>query len=130
MRAFVILAVVALLALPAAALAQNQGDNPFGPLAPAPTPNPQPIVVPQDSNDSGSGDSERTTLFVIAGGLLITFIVIGRFIFRDARKHLPAESRARDTALRDEGPHRHAKHTKARARSKGKAQKAARRRNR
>ncbi|HWT26207.1 MAG TPA: hypothetical protein VN213_22050, partial [Solirubrobacteraceae bacterium] len=85
-------------------------------------------VVQQDSNDSGD-DVDRTTLLVIAGGLLITFVVIGRVIFRDARRHLPAEARA-ETTLREEGPHRHARHTKARARAKGKAQKAARRRNR
>jgi len=127
MRALVILAVVALLALPAAARAQDQGDSPFGPLPAAPTPNPQPIVVQQDSN---SGDTTRTTLLVIAGGLLITFVVIGRFILRDARRRLPSDARNEQTALREQGPHKHAKHAKARARAKGKAQKAARRRNR
>ena len=129
MRALVILTVVAVLALPAAAHAQDQGENPFGPLPAAPTPNPQPIVVQQDSNNSESYTT-RTTLFVIAGGLLITFIVIGRFILRDARRHLPSHARMEQTALREQGPHKHAKHAKARARAKGKAQKAARRRNR
>jgi hypothetical protein len=130
MRALALLIVIALLALPAAAHAQTQddGNNAFGPLPAAPTPNPEPIVVQQES-DSGD-DVSRTLLFVIAGGLLLTFLVIGRVIFRDARRHVPADSRAQTSALREEGPHRHAKHAKQRARAKGKAQKAARRRNR
>ena len=34
-------------------------------------------------------------LYVIAGGLLLTFLVIGRVIFRDARRHVPADARTR-----------------------------------
>ncbi len=125
-RLAVIVVLVLALAAPVAALAQNgSGGDAFGPLPTAPTPTPVPTV---QTSTRSSDDTSRTTLYVIAAGLLVTFLVIGRVIFSDARRHVPAGER--DTALREAGPHKHEKHAKARARAKGKAQRAARRRNR
>jgi len=128
-RLGLLLAIVS-LAVPSAATAQvdDGGGSAFDPLPPARTPNPEPLVVPD--SDTSSEEENRTTLYVIGGGLLLTFLVIGRVILRDARRHVPADARRERTALREEGPHRHAKHAKQRARAKGKAQRAARRRNR
>ena len=108
---------------------QQQPTQPFSPIPPA---QPTPAPTPEPEEEEGFLDSEisgTSTLYVIAGGLLIAFIAIGMFISRDARKALPAGHRP-DTRLRDEGPHKHKREAKARARAKGKAQKAARRRNR
>jgi peptidoglycan/LPS O-acetylase OafA/YrhL len=131
MRALAVLVLVLALAAPGAALAQNQGGSgdAFGPLPTAPTPTPTAVATVQTS-DSAGGDTSRTTLYVIAAGLLVIFLVIGRVIFSDARRHVPAGERDGGTALREAGPHKHEKHAKARARAKGKAQRAARRRNR
>jgi hypothetical protein len=129
MRALGLLMVIAAVALPASAAAQNEGGgSAFDPLPSARTAEPEPIAVPE--TDATAEEENRTTLYVIGGGLLLTFLVIGRVIFRDARKHVPAGARDTRTALRDEGPHRHGKHAKQRARARGKAQRAARRRNR
>jgi hypothetical protein len=56
--------------------------------------------------------------------------VIGYVITRDAREHLPESERRAAAQLREEGPHKHARQTKAKARAKTKAQRAARRHNR
>ena len=126
MRRLAVIVLVLALAAPATALAQNgSGSDAFGPLPTAPTPTPT-----VQTSTSSSDDTSRTTLYVIAAGLLVTFLVIGRVIFSDARRHLPGEAREGGPALREAGPHKHAKHAKQRARAKGKAQKAARRRNR
>jgi hypothetical protein len=121
-------AVCALLALLVpAAVARAQG-NPFGPVpqgAPAQAATPTP--VPTSTPDSGS--TGRTTLFVIGGGLLVAFAAMAVFIARDARRSLPEDKRPTG-ALREEGAHRHKRAAKAQARAKGRAQKAARRRNR
>jgi hypothetical protein len=129
MRRLCLLFTVLALAVPSAALAQQGGSGAFGPLPPAtqaetPTPTPDPTVEAQQQTD-------RTLLFIIGGGLIILFIVIGRVITRDA-KHALKETGHSDDApkLRDEGPHRHAKQTKAKARAKTKAQRRARRANR
>ena len=115
--------VAVALAAPAAAAAQ---DNPFGPLPPA-QPSPAPTAPPQDEDDSFS-TTGRNTLYLIAGGLLIGFIVIGVWISRDARRFTPRGSDK--NALREQGPHRHGRQAKAKARARTRAQRAARRRNR
>ena len=79
--------------------------------------------TPTTTRTSGAGRCS-----IIGGGLLLTFLVIGRVIFRDARRHVPAD--AHPGALREQGPHKHGKQAKAQARKKTKAQRAARRRNR
>jgi hypothetical protein len=127
-RIALVLVLVAALATPAAALAQNQGQNPFGPLPPSqPTPAPT-----QEAPDSPADDDVgRTTLYVIAGALLIAFVAVGVFISRDARRTTAKTGHGRDRGrLREEGPHKHQKQAKSKARARGKAQKAARRRNR
>jgi hypothetical protein len=86
--------------------------------------------MPQKSNDSLSSNlGGNTTLFVIAGALLLLFIAIGVFISRDARPALP-EGHRPGSRLREEGPHKHKRQAKAKARQRGKAQREARRRNR
>jgi hypothetical protein len=118
------------LAVPApAALAQdpNNPGGPFGPLpqappAATPTPTPPPSVEAQQ-------DTDRTLLYGIGAALLVLFVVIGRVITRDARRTLPEG--ARDAPQpRDQGPHRHARQSKAKARARTKAQRRARRQNR
>ena len=108
---------------------QQQPSQPFSPLPP-PQPEPAPTPEPEDEGFLDSEISGTSTLYVIAGALLIAFIAIGMFISRDARKALPAGHRPDSHRLRDEGPHKHKREAKSRARAKGKAQKAARRRNR
>jgi hypothetical protein len=131
--------VVLLLALaaPAAAVAQTGQQNPtnptqpFSPLPPA-QPTPAPTAAPEE-DDGGFLDTEisgTTTLYVIAGALLIAFIAIGMFISRDAKRTLPKSHRPDAHRLREQGPHKHKREAKARARARGRAQKAARRRNR
>ena len=131
-RRLAALLTVLFLAVPApVALAQTGGGGgggAFGPLPPAapaetPTPTPDPAVEAQ----KGTG---RTLLFLIGGGLVVLFVVIGRVITRDARKTLHEEGRSDAPKLREEGPHRHARQTKAKARAKTKAQRRARRQNR
>jgi hypothetical protein len=121
-RWLAVLLVIA-LAAPAAAAAQ---EDPFGPLPPA-QPSPAPTAPPQDEDDSFS-TTGRDTLYVIAGGLLVAFVAIGVWISRDARRFTPRGSDK--AALREEGPHRHGRQAKAKARAKTRAQRAARRRNR
>jgi hypothetical protein len=128
-RTAVIALLLALLA-PAAALAQTQQPtDPFTPLPPA-QPTPAPTPEPEDEGFFEREISGTTTLYVIAGALLIAFVAIGMFISRDARRSLPRAHRPHAGRLREEGPHKHKREAKARARARGKAQKAARRRNR
>jgi hypothetical protein len=137
-RIALIVALLGLLA-PPLAVAQTQQQpqqpdpsNPTQPFSPLPPPQPTPAPTPEPE-DEGFLDTEvsgTSTLYVIAGALLIAFIAIGMFISRDARRSLPAGHRRDTRRLRDEGPHKHKREAKARARAKGKAQKAARRRNR
>jgi hypothetical protein len=131
-RRLAALLTVLFLTVPApAALAQTGGGGgggAFGPLPPAApeetaTPTPDPSVEAQQSTD-------RTLLYVIGGGLVVLFVVIGRFITRDARRTLREEGHSVDARQRDEGPHRHARQSKAKARAKTKAQRRARRQNR
>jgi hypothetical protein len=128
------LLTVLLLAVPAPiALAQTGGagqggSGAFGPLPPAApaetaTPTPDPSVEAQQSTD-------RTLLYAIGGGLIVLFVIIGRVITRDARVTLREGGRGDAPKLRDEGPHRHARQSKAKARAKTKAQRRARRQNR
>jgi hypothetical protein len=127
-RAVVLSLILALLA-PAAAAAQTQAPQ-QGPFNPFPPPEPTPAPAPPEQDDPFGDDVGRTTLYVIAGALLVSFVAIGVFISRDARRSIPRTSRGEGRRLREEGPHKHARQAKAKARARGKAQKAARRRNR
>ena len=136
-RRVVALLTLIALAVPApVALAQNGqggqgGSGAFGPLPQAPpaeTPTPTP---PPTNTAQAQQDTDRTLLFAIAGALLVLFIVIARVITRDARGALRTAGVSDDAPRRrDEGPHRHAKQTKAKARARTKAQRRARRQNR
>jgi hypothetical protein len=128
--AAVLLLVLALVGASGSAASAQGGSDAFGPLpqpaqtaAPAPTATPDPSVEAQKETD-------RTLLFAIGGVLIVLFVVIGRVITRDARQTLRERGRDDTPRLRDEGPHRHAKQTKAKARAKTKAQRQARRQNR
>ena len=118
-RLLVLLLLAALLAPPAAALAQD--GNPFDGLPPAPPP-PAPTVQPVETDD---GSTDRETLYVIGGALLVVMVGIGWMIARDARRSAPQGSRD-PKRLREEGPHRHERKAKAKARAKGRAQRQAR----
>src|SRR5829696_1815462 len=130
------LTLLALLVAAPAAVAQTQdpsqgGGGAFSPLPQAaPEETPVPTASPTVEQQS---DTDRTLLFAIGGGLLVLFMVIGYVITRDAREHLPEAERraaAAGAQLRDQGPHRHAKQSKSKARARTKAQRAARRHNR
>jgi hypothetical protein len=129
MLRFAIVAVVLALALlaPAGALAQTGGQDPFGPLPP---PQPTPAPTPEESDDPFGEDVGTTTMYVIAGALVLALVAIGVFISRDARRAVPKDRRADRGRLREQGPHRHERKAKAKARARTKAQREARRRNR
>jgi hypothetical protein len=128
MRLAVLLAL-AVLGLPAPVATAQDPASPFGPLpqnAPAetPTPTPPPSVEAQR-------DTDRTLLFGIGAALLVLFVIIARVITRDARTTLRESGREPDAPkLREQGPHRHARESKAKARARAKAQRRARRQNR
>ncbi len=119
--------ITTLLALALATPAAAQQD-PFGPLpqaAPTETPTPTPVSSSSDGNNTG-----RNTLFGIGAALVIGFGLMGWFIMRDARKAIPEEDLAAMSRLREQGPHAHKQHAKRKARSKGRAQRHARKANR
>jgi hypothetical protein len=143
-RILSLLTVVALLVPAHAALAQKATPTPKAPTATPAAPTPQPGSefggLPQPAptetatptpppTAAAQQDTDRTLLFVIGGALILLFVAIGRVITRDARQSLPEGARP-DAALREEGPHKHARKAKAKARAKSKAQRAARRQNR
>ena len=109
-----------LLVLAVAAPAAAQGGA-FGPLPPAEaTPTATPASATVDDGTTG-----RNVLFIIGGVLIIGFAVMGWYIMRDARTGLPQAEFA-GPRLREDGPHKHKKQAKAKARKKTHAQKAAR----
>jgi hypothetical protein len=120
-RVALLILALALL-LPAGASAQQ---DPFGPL---PQPQQTPAPPPEETEDPVGDDVGRETLYIIAGALLVAFVLVGMYISRDARRSVPKQSER--SRLREEGPHRHERKAKAKARAKAKAQRAARRQNR
>jgi hypothetical protein len=129
-RTLALVLLLGLLAAPPAALAQTTQQQPGGAFGPIPQAAPTETPTPQKSNDSLTSDlGGNRTLFIITGALLVVFVAIGVFISRDARSALP-ESHRPGSGLREEGPHKHKREAKAKARQRGKAQKAARRKNR
>jgi hypothetical protein len=109
-----------MLVLAVAAPAAAQGGA-FGPL-PQAAPTAAPTVEAQKVDDGSTG---RNILFIVGGALIIGFGVMGWFILRDARAAIP-EAELAGPRLREEGPHKHKKQAKARARQKTRAQKSAR----
>jgi hypothetical protein len=124
-RRLALISTLLVLALAAPAAAQQ---DPFGPLPAAPTETATP--APTTSSSSDENNTGRNTLFVIGGGLIIGFLVMGWFIMRDARRAIPEEDLAAMSRLREQGPHAHKQHAKAKARAKGRAQRTARKANR
>ena len=124
-RIAALLLCLALLApaAPAPALGQS---SPFGPL-----PEPAPTEVPTPDDDSSNilgQDVGRTTLYLIAGALLVAFVFIGWSISRDARRTLPQHRVSDEAERRRHDPkERHRRQReKERARKKTRAQKQAR----
>ena len=134
-RLAALITVLALFAAVPAAVAQTDpsqgGGGAFSPLPQAaPEETPVPTLAPTVEEQS---NTDRTLLFAIGGGLLALFLVIGYVITRDARTNLPEVERraaAEGPQLREDGAHRRPKQSKAKARAKTKAQRAARRQNR
>jgi hypothetical protein len=119
-RRIALLTTVLVLALSAPAGAQSGA---FGPLPPG-DPTPAPTVEGQ-TTATDDGTTGRNILFIVGGALIIGFGVMGWFILRDARGAIP-EAELAGPRLRDDGPHKHKKQAKARARQKTRAQKSAR----
>jgi len=124
-RRIALITTLLVLALAAPAAAQQ---NPFGPLPDAPTAEPTPVATA--STNSDNNNTGRLTLFVIGGALVIGFAVMGWFIMRDARRSIPDDELAAMGRLREQGPHAHKQHAKAKARQKGRQQRQARKANR
>jgi hypothetical protein len=131
-RLAVALALFALVVPAAPAAAQS---SPFSPLPVAPpqaaTPTPAPTATP---TSVGNQETGTRTLYVIGIGLLVAFAAIGVWIARDARSSIPEHRRGRH-AMAEPAPgeprdRRRDPQAKARARQRGKAQRAARRQNR
>jgi hypothetical protein len=119
-RILVLVVLAVLLGAPAAAPAQD--GSPFDGLPPAPPP-PAPTVQPVETDD---GSTDRQTLYVIGGALLVVMVGIGWMIARDARRSAPPDARDDPKRLREQGPHKHERKAKAKARAKGRAQRQAR----
>ena len=119
-----LIAMALVLALPGAAHGQG---NPFQPLpAPVPAPAP-PTTTPSSrttSDDSGLETWQEILIYVGGAGLLFG---IGWAIVLDARRRAPAEERRSDEKPKGTS---HAPQRKAKARSRAKAARAARRHNR
>lgn len=120
-----LLLVSALLALPAAAIAQ---DNPFAPPPVDPNATVPPSPTPTATPDNSLSNTGRTTLYFIGGALLIAFVGIGVWIARDARRALPESRRGEPVAAG--AASRRTPQVKQKARARTKAQRRARRHNR
>jgi hypothetical protein len=122
-RLTTLLICLALLAPAAPAFAQSDA---FGPL-PQPAPTEAPTPDDNSSNILGQ-DVGRTTLYLIAGALLVSFVGIGWWISRDARRSLHETPHSAEWERRRHDPHeRHRRQReKERARKKTRAQKQAR----
>jgi hypothetical protein len=123
------LALACLLwALLLAPVAAAQTGDPLQPIAPAPA-TPTPAPTQDTSSGAVEDDVGRGTLYLIGGALVVIFAATAIWITRDARRSLPEGDRP-DSMLREEGPHKLPRQAKAKRRAKGRAAKAARRRNR
>lgn len=97
-RLLALLAALVLLVPAPAALAQGGGA--FGPLPQAP---PAQTPVPEGPGDVSSEDVSRSTLFLIAAGVLLSFVGLGYWITRDARRNLSDDDRAAVEGSREPG---------------------------
>ncbi len=122
----VLVALVLALTAPAGAWAQT--DSPFNPLPQAPQqPGPAPTPVPvQPEADEGLTGWQQLALL---GGAVLLLAAIAAFIVRDARRSAPVANAEKQS---EEAAGKRAQRSRKRgtARSKGRAARAARRRNR
>ena len=126
-----LVAFALLVPAPAAGLAQT-GGGAFGPLPPAqPAETPEPEEAPAD-NAAVDQDISRSTLFLVAIGVLLAFVGLGWAITRDARRNLNEVDRAAVDGYRAGDPIRKQDRAKARerARQKTRAQRQARKKTR
>ena len=115
-RIAALLAVLALLVPAPVALAQT---DPFGPIQATPT--------PDDNSTSVLGqDVGRSTLYLIAGGFFVAFVVIGVWISRDARRSIVREHPEASSHVDPKERGRARERAKAQARAKARRQRAAR----
>jgi hypothetical protein len=126
LRAVTLLFCLLVLAVPAAAVAQQ---SPFAPLPPAQTSAPEPATTPSSTSSDGGGlKGWQEILIFVAGGVLL--LGIAWAIVSDARQAAPTgdatEGVTESKALR-EAEH---KRRKQKARQAGKRARAARRKNR
>jgi hypothetical protein len=126
-----VLTSLVLLATAAPAIAQ---DNPFAPpTLPQPTAAPTATATP-DTSSNGDTTTGTRTLYFIGAALLLSFVAIGVWISRDARRSIPEHRRGRHTMAEpvhaDGSARRRDPKAKARARAKARAQRKARRYNR
>jgi hypothetical protein len=124
----VLLAALALLVPAAPALAQN----PFGPL---PQTQPTAVPTPAPTQSSTQSDTGTQTLYLIGAVLLVSFLLIGLWIARDARRRVPEHHhRGRHMIAEPErgmpGERRRDPKAKQQARKKARAQRQARKHNR
>jgi hypothetical protein len=131
-RLAVLLTLAALLVPAATAVAQS---NPFGPLPVSPS-TPAPTATPDTSSSTASQDTGTRTLYIIGAALLVSFVAIGIWIARDARRSIPQHDHHRGRhAMAEPAPgepreRRRDPKAKARARQKTRSQRQARRHNR
>jgi hypothetical protein len=123
----VLLTALALLGAAAPALAQD----PFGPL---PQTQPTAVPTPAPTQSNSRSDTGTQTLYLIAAVLLVSFLFIGLWIARDARRRVPEHQRGRHMIAEPErgmpGERRHDAKAKQQARKKARAQRQARKHNR
>jgi hypothetical protein len=131
-RIAVALTLICLLAPAGAALAQG---NPFTPLpvgTPTPASTPAPASTP--SSTSSLQDTGSRTLLLIGVALLVSFVAVGVWIARDARRRAPEHHRGRhmiaEPAPGEPRERRRDPKAKAHARRRAKAQRQARKHNR
>ncbi len=131
LRLLALLAALALIAPVPAALAQGGGGGAFSPLPPA---QPAETPPPEEPEDFGAADEDvsRSTLFLVAIGVVLAFVALGWAITRDARRNLNEVDRAAVEGVRVGDPIRKQDRAKARerARQKTRAQRQARKKTR
>jgi hypothetical protein len=134
-RAPIVLILLCLCALPASALAQSDPFTPIVPQIPTPTAEvvtPEPIATATNPNNDQS-DISRGVLFAVFGAIAMSFVGIGVYVTRDARRSLTesdrrALDREREGLAGPRSPEQHeaARKAKAKARAAGKRQRQAR----
>jgi hypothetical protein len=127
-RTTTVLALLALaLPLAAAPAALAQGQSPFSPLPP---PTPQQTVTQSPTTTDDDGGIETWQAALIVAGAVVLLGAVGIAIARDARRRAPAIDPRRSVDHSAEDSHHRARRTKQRQRQRGKAARAARRKNR